>query len=150
LKARHAAKLGGCAAVADDSGIEVDALGGAPGVYSARYAGSGANDDANNAKLLSALAEVPPAARQARYRCALVFVAAAGAPPLAAEAAWEGLVVDEPRGNGGFGYDPYFWLPELGKTAAELAPDEKNRWSHRGKAMRALRDILAGPQGAGA
>ena len=146
LKGRHAAASSGCAAVADDSGIEVDALGGAPGIYSARYAGSGAGDAANNAKLLSALAGVVPDARQARYRCALVYIEAADAPPLVAEAAWEGLIVETPRGSGGFGYDPYFWLPELGKTAAELDPAEKNRLSHRGKAMRALRELLAARQ----
>ena len=146
LKARHAAASSGCAAVADDSGIEVDALGGAPGIYSARYAGSGAGDAANNAKLLSALAGVAPDARQARYRCALVYIEAADAPPLVAEAAWEGLIVETPRGSGGFGYDPYFWLPELGKTAAELDTAEKNRLSHRGKAMRALRELLAARQ----
>jgi XTP/dITP diphosphohydrolase len=142
LKARHAAAAGRCAAVADDSGIEVDALGGAPGIYSARYAGAGASDAANNAKLISALRGVPLELRGARYRCALVFVAAADAPPRVAEAAWEGFILDTPRGAGGFGYDPYFWLPELKKTAAELAPDEKNRLSHRGRAMRALREIL--------
>jgi XTP/dITP diphosphohydrolase len=142
LKARHAAAAGRCAAVADDSGIEVDALGGAPGIYSARYAGEGADDAANNAKLVSALRGAPPELRRARYRCALVFVAAADAPPRVAEAAWEGFILDAPRGAGGFGYDPYFWLPELDKTAAELAPEEKNRLSHRGRAMRALREIL--------
>jgi XTP/dITP diphosphohydrolase len=142
LKARHAAAASGCAAVADDSGIEVDALGGAPGIYSARYAGVGAGDAANNAKLISALRGVPPELRGARYRCALVFVAAADAPPRVAEAAWEGFILDAPRGAGGFGYDPYFWLPDLNKTAAELAPEEKNRLSHRGRAMRALRKIL--------
>jgi XTP/dITP diphosphohydrolase len=142
LKARHAAAAGGCAAVADDSGIEVDALGGAPGIHSARYAGAGANDAANNAKLIGALQDVPQELRRARYRCALVFVAGADAPPLVAEAAWEGFILDSPRGAGGFGYDPYFWLPELEKTAAELAPEEKNRLSHRARAMRALREIV--------
>jgi XTP/dITP diphosphohydrolase len=144
LKARHAAHLSGSAAVADDSGLEVDALHGAPGIYSARYAGAGADDAANNAKLMRALAGLPLAQRRARYRCALVFVEnAAGAAPLVAEADWEGLILDAPRGGGGFGYDPYFWLPDLRKTAAELPPAEKNRLSHRGKAMRALRDQLA-------
>jgi XTP/dITP diphosphohydrolase len=143
MKARHAAVKSGCAAVADDSGIEVDALGGAPGIYSARYAGSGASDAANNAKLLGALAGVPPDGRRARYRCALAYVDTADSPPLVAEAAWDGVIVESPRGSGGFGYDPYFWLPELGKTAAELDPAEKNRLSHRGKAMRTLRELLA-------
>jgi XTP/dITP diphosphohydrolase len=142
LKARHAATLSGFAAVADDSGIEVDALGGAPGIHSARYAGADASASANNAKLMSALKGVPLAARRARYRCALVLIEAADTAPTVAEAAWEGFVLEAPRGSGGFGYDPYFWLPELDKTAAELGSDEKNRLSHRGKAMRALREAL--------
>jgi XTP/dITP diphosphohydrolase len=142
LKARHAAASSGCAAVADDSGIEVDALGGAPGIHSARYAGADASASANNAKLMSALEGVPLDARRARYRCALVLIEAADTPPMVAEAAWEGFILDAPRGSGGFGYDPYFWLTEIDKTAAELAPDEKNRLSHRGKAMRALREAL--------
>ncbi len=143
LKARHAAHLSGSAAVADDSGLEVDALGGAPGIYSARYAGAGADDAANNAKLMKALAGLPPEKRRARYRCALVLVDSAEDPaPLVAEADWQGLILDAPQGGGGFGYDPYFWLPELGKTAAELPALEKNRLSHRGKALRALRDQM--------
>jgi XTP/dITP diphosphohydrolase len=146
LKARHAATLSGFAAVADDSGIEVDALGGAPGIHSARYAGADADDDANNTKLMSALKGVPLAARRARYRCALVLIEAADTAPTVAEAAWEGFILDAPRGSGGFGYDPYFWLPELDKTAAELGSEEKNRLSHRGKAMRALRSALLGAQ----
>ena len=145
LKARHAASLSGSAAVADDSGLEVDALGGAPGIYSARYAGLGADDAANNAKLLHALAGVPLERRGARYRCALVFIAgAADAKPLIAEADWQGFILEAPRGGGGFGYDPYFWLPDLNQTAAELKPSEKNRLSHRGKALRVLREQLAG------
>lgn len=148
LKARHAAASSGFAAVADDSGIEVDALGGAPGTHSARYAGAGADDGANNAKLMAALRGVPGEQRRARYRCALVLVETLDAAPLTAEAAWEGLILDAPRGSGGFGYDPYFWLPELDKTAAELAPEEKNRLSHRGKAMRALREALLARHGA--
>jgi XTP/dITP diphosphohydrolase len=144
LKARHAATLGAAAAVADDSGLEVDALSGAPGIYSARYAGAGADDQANNAKLMIALRDVPRAQRRARYRCALVFVESArDAVPLVAEADWQGFILDAPRGAGGFGYDPYFWLPDLSKSAAELDPAEKNRLSHRGKALRALREQLA-------
>jgi XTP/dITP diphosphohydrolase len=144
LKARHAASLSASAAVADDSGLEVDALNGAPGIYSARYAGSDADDAANNAKLMQALAGIPHEGRRARYRCALAFVeSAADAAPLIAEADWQGFILDAPRGAGGFGYDPYFWLPELNRTAAELPPAEKNRLSHRGKAMRALRARLA-------
>jgi XTP/dITP diphosphohydrolase len=155
LKARHAvaaAQAAGVrgpsgldvAAIADDSGLEVDALGGAPGIFSARYAGVGADDAANNAKLLSALAGMPLERRRARYRCALVLVTApSDAAPLIAEGVWEGSILDSARGSGGFGYDPYFWLPDLGVTAAELDPSEKNRLSHRGIAMRALRDQLA-------
>jgi XTP/dITP diphosphohydrolase len=142
LKARHAAALSGCAAVADDSGIELDVLGGAPGVYSARYAGSGASDAANNAKLLEALRGVPLDARRARYQCALVFVRTGEAAPVVAQASWEGFILEAPRGTGGFGYDPYFWLPELDKTAAELSAEEKNLLSHRGRAMRALREMV--------
>jgi XTP/dITP diphosphohydrolase len=150
LKARHAAAaalaagLGGAAppgvaAIADDSGLEVDALGGAPGIYSARYAGAGADDAANNAKLLEALAGMCREQRVARYRCALAFVSGApDEPPLMAEGVWEGIIVDTPQGSGGFGYDPYFWLPDLGMTAAQLEPAQKNRLSHRGIAMRVL------------
>ncbi len=145
LKARHAAAATGAPAIADDSGLEVDALGGAPGVYSARYAGPGADDAANNAKLLRALARTPLEARRARYRCILVYVEGPDdVAPLSAEAIWEGCIVDVPRGAGGFGYDPHFWLPELGVTAAELDPAEKNRLSHRGRAMRELRAKLEG------
>jgi XTP/dITP diphosphohydrolase len=157
LKARHAAAaaagFGGApsldvAAIADDSGLEVDALGGAPGIFSARYAGVGADDAANNAKLLSALAATPLTLRRARYRCALVLVFGADdAAPLIAEGVWEGSILESPRGSGGFGYDPYFWLPDLGVTAAELDPSDKNRLSHRGIAMRALRDQLLAREG---
>jgi XTP/dITP diphosphohydrolase len=155
LKARHAATTAAAAgfrgasppdvaAIADDSGLEVDALGGAPGIFSARYAGVGAGDAANNAKLLSALAGVPLERRGARYRCALVLVfGALDAAPLIAEGVWEGSILESPRGSGGFGYDPYFWLPDLGVTAAQLDPADKNRQSHRGIAMRALRDQWA-------
>jgi len=152
LKARHAAAAapaagllkGGVpnvAALADDSGLEVDALGGAPGVLSARYAGAGADDALNNAKLLNALAGVPPELRRARYRCVLVLIEGASDPrPLIAEGVWEGFILDAPLGSGGFGYDPYFWLPDLQQTAAQLDPADKNRLSHRGTALRALRD----------
>jgi XTP/dITP diphosphohydrolase len=144
LKARHAAVTTGGPAIADDSGLEVDALGGAPGVYSARYAGLSADDAANNAKLLRALATIPPGERRARYRSVLVYVDGPDDPsPLSAEGAWEGSIVETPRGTGGFGYDPHFWLPELEMTAAELDPGEKNRLSHRGQAMRELRAQLA-------
>jgi XTP/dITP diphosphohydrolase len=155
LKARHAAAaaaaagLAGAAAhevaaIADDSGLEVDALGGGPGIFSARYAGPDAGDAANNAKLQDALTGMCIEQRRARYRCALVFVAGTDdAAPLIAEGVWEGTIVDTPRGSGGFGYDPYFWLPELGLTAAQLDPKHKNRISHRALAMRALRAQLA-------
>jgi XTP/dITP diphosphohydrolase len=139
----HGAPARGCAAIADDSGLEVDALGGAPGVFSARFAGLGADDDANNAKLHSALAGVPAEQRRARYRCVLAYVAGADDnAPLIAEGTWEGRILDAPCGSGGFGYDPYFWLPDLGATVAQLDLDEKNRLSHRGTAMRAFRDLL--------
>jgi len=154
LKARHAAAAApaaglhgtpglNIAAIADDSGLEVEALGGAPGIFSARYAGVGADDAANNAKLLNALAGMSLAQRRARYRCALVLLfGPEDAAPLIAEGVWEGIIVDTPRGSGGFGYDPHFWLPELGVTAAQLEPEVKNRLSHRGMALRALRDQL--------
>jgi len=162
LKARHAAAAGAAAvfggagtpdafrmagtpdaaAIADDSGLEVDALDGAPGIYSARYAGEDADDAANNAKLMSAMAGVPAERRRARYRCVLVWLSGAKAAPLTAEGVWEGSILDAPRGTGGFGYDPYFWLPDLGLTAAQLDAAEKNRLSHRAIAMRALRDQL--------
>ena len=147
LKARHAAKAAGGAAIADDSGLEVDALGGSPGIHSARYAGLDADEAANNTKLLAALVGIRPEARSARYRCVLVFVAGAADPrPLTAEGVWEGRIIDSPRGSNGFGYDPYFWLPDLGLTAAELSPAEKNFRSHRGVALRALRRELAARQ----
>lgn len=145
LKARHAAAAAGnAAAIADDSGLEVDALGGAPGIYSARYAGAGASDADNNAKLMKALAGIPRGARAARYRCALVFVRGISDPaPLIAQGVWEGVILEAPQGAGGFGYDPYFWLPDLGLTAAQLDLDVKNQLSHRGCALRSLRDQLA-------
>jgi XTP/dITP diphosphohydrolase len=142
LKARAAARATGAAVIADDSGLEVDALGGAPGVWSARFAGPCADDAANNAKLLASLVGLAPEGRCARYRCVLVYLPAGGAEPLFAEGVWEGVILDEPRGDGGFGYDPYFWLPDLGQTAAELSVQDKNRLSHRGKALRALRKQL--------
>jgi XTP/dITP diphosphohydrolase len=144
LKARHASNATGSAALADDSGLEVDALGGAPGIFSARYAGEGADDTANNAKLLRALDGLPSERRRARYRCALAYIEGPDDPqPLSADGVWEGIILDAPRGANGFGYDPYFWLPELGVTAAELDPEEKNRRSHRGLALRLLRERLA-------
>jgi XTP/dITP diphosphohydrolase len=147
VKARHAARLAGCAALADDSGLEVDALGGRPGVWSARYAGDGASDAANNARLLAELAGVP-APRRARYRCVIVLVREADDPaPLVAAASWEGRIGFAPRGDGGFGYDPLF-LPDDGElTAAELpaarSPDSAHSCARderrRPAAARALR-----------
>lgn len=139
IKARHAARHAGLPAIADDSGLEVDALGGAPGVYSARYAGEGAGDEANNAKLLRELETVEDAARTARFRCCMVYVRDADDPnPLIAEEAWEGVILRELRGVNGFGYDPLFFIPDRACSSAELEPAEKNRISHRGKALRAL------------
>jgi XTP/dITP diphosphohydrolase len=142
-KARHAAAASNLPAIADDSGLEVDALGGRPGIHSARYAGADATDRANNDKLLAALAAVPIASRGARYRCAMVFVGGADdASPVVAEAAWEGHIGFEPKGSGGFGYDPLF-VPDGGmRTAAEMPADEKNRVSHRGKALRGLAEKM--------
>jgi XTP/dITP diphosphohydrolase len=145
LKARHAAAAAGnAAAIADDSGLEVDALGGAPGIYSARYGGPNADDALNNAKLLNALQGIPHERRRARYRCALVFVAGPADPaPLIAEGMWEGFILESPEGEGGFGYDPYFWLADLKLTAAQLDVADKNRRSHRGIALRSLVEQLA-------
>ncbi len=139
LKARNAARHTGLAAIADDSGLAVDALGGAPGIYSARFAGPKASDADNNARLLERLAGVAENQRTARYQCVLVFMRHAADPsPLICQASWEGKILDKPRGGGGFGYDPLFWLPEQQCSAAELAPADKNRLSHRGRAMLAL------------
>jgi XTP/dITP diphosphohydrolase len=142
LKARHAARASGHAALADDSGLEVDALGGAPGVFSARYAGPQADDAANNAKLQQALTGVPFAARGARYRCAIVLVRNADAAPLIAEGVWEGVIATAASGDNGFGYDPWFWVPGQNATAAQLDAASKNRLSHRGTACKALRAAL--------
>jgi len=144
LKARHAAAVSGLPAIADDSGLEVDALNGAPGVRSARYAGADGDDDANNAKLLRELAGVDGTARRARFRAVVVYVDSAADPqPLIAEGAWEGFIAHEPRGSNGFGYDPLFFDGSARQTSAELAPAEKNRRSHRGQAVRRLRGLLA-------
>jgi XTP/dITP diphosphohydrolase len=140
IKARHAAAQTGLPALADDSGIEVDALDGAPGVYSARFAGANANDAANNALLVEKLQGVDPAERGARYRAVIVFMRHAADPsPLICEGSWEGVIQLQPAGEGGFGYDPYFFLPELGCTSAQLSAAEKNRLSHRGQALAALK-----------
>ena len=143
IKARHAAEHTGLPSLADDSGIEVDALDGAPGVYSARFAGPDADDAANNALLVDKLRAVPPAQRSARYRAVIVFMRHAGDPsPLICEGSWEGMIQVEPSGAGGFGYDPYFYLPDQGCTSAQLSASEKNRLSHRGAALDELKRKL--------
>jgi XTP/dITP diphosphohydrolase len=139
LKARHAAARARLPALADDSGLEVDALGGRPGVYSARYAGPGASDADNNALLARELAGVPEAQRTARYRCVLALVRSGDdAAPLFAEGSWEGRIALAPAGSGGFGYDPWFIPDGQRVTSAQLAADIKNALSHRGIALRAL------------
>jgi XTP/dITP diphosphohydrolase len=139
LKARHAARLAKLSAISDDSGIEVDALGGRPGVYSARFAGENASDQDNLHKLLAELHDVPAEFRQARYHCVMVFVRDGNDPePVLAQGTWEGQVVTQPRGSGGFGYDPIFVPAGLHSTAAQLSAEEKNRHSHRAQALRAL------------
>ncbi len=140
-KARHASACTGLPALADDSGLCVHALGGAPGVHSARYAGEPKSDERNNRKLIADLAG--QADRRAHYVCVLVFVRHADDPqPVIAEGEWHGEIVDSPRGEGGFGYDPYFLLPESGVTSAELDAAEKNRRSHRGQALAQLVERL--------
>ncbi|WP_413673926.1 RdgB/HAM1 family non-canonical purine NTP pyrophosphatase [Massilia cellulosiltytica] len=140
-KARHAARLTGLPALADDSGVCVNAFGGAPGVHSARFAGEPKSDARNNEKLVADLAA--HADKSAYYYCVLVYVRHPDDPqPVIADGVWRGQIVDTPRGAGGFGYDPHFLLPEFGRTAAELAPEEKNAVSHRGQALRALVDKL--------
>jgi XTP/dITP diphosphohydrolase len=143
VKARHASRASGLPALADDSGICVDALGGAPGVISARYAGDNPKSDAaNNAKLLNEMVGV--ADRRAHYYCVLVFVRHADDPqPIIAEGEWHGEIATAERGDGGFGYDPLFWLPALGKMSAELSHDEKHAISHRGLALKVLLQRLA-------
>lgn len=143
LKARHAARASGLPAIADDSGLEVDALGGAPGVYSARYAGADASDADNLAKLLDAMRDIAPAKRQARFRCAMVFVRGADdTAPTICEGVWEGRIAAAPAGANGFGYDPIFFVPTHGRTAAELDAETKNALSHRGQALRCLLERL--------
>jgi XTP/dITP diphosphohydrolase len=140
-KARHAARITGLPALSDDSGVCANALGGAPGVLSARYAGEPKSDARNNQKLIADLA--PHADKSAYYYCVLVLVRHANDPqPVIAEGRWDGKIVATPSGQGGFGYDPHFWLPALGKTAAELSAAEKNRLSHRGQALRMLVEKL--------
>lgn len=139
LKARHAAQLTGLPAIADDSGIEVDALQGAPGIYSARYSGVGANDAQNLELLLDNLRDVPEAQRSARFQCLMVYMRHAKDPtPLICQGTWEGRILFEPVGENGFGYDPVFFVPDENCSAAQLSAEVKNRLSHRGQALRSL------------
>ncbi len=142
LKARNAAKITGLPALADDSGIEVDALNGQPGIYSARYSGKG--DDANNSKLLKTLEGVPDEQRSARFRCCIVFLRHADDPsPLIADASWEGRILHQLSGENGFGYDPLFYVPTHKTSSAELDPDTKNAISHRGQALQQILKLMS-------
>ncbi|MCX8956963.1 XTP/dITP diphosphatase [Erwinia psidii] len=144
LKARHASSATGLPAIADDSGLAVDALGGAPGIFSARYAGENATDQQNLEKLLNALETVPDGQRRALFHCVLVFLRHAEDPtPLVFHGSWQGEIARSASGEGGFGYDPIFFVPELGKTAAALSKDEKRAISHRGKALALLLDAMS-------
>ncbi len=139
IKARHAAKLTGLPAIADDSGLAVTALGGAPGIYSARYAGAGASDEANIDKLLEAMKNVPEPARHARFLCVLVYMRHADDPtPLICQGEWHGSIAMEKHGDGGFGYDPVFYVPALNLCAAQMSKQDKNAVSHRGHALQLL------------
>ena len=142
IKARAASIVTGLPALADDSGLEVDFLGGAPGVYSARFAGDGATDEENWRKLLKELEGVPASKRTARFRCVMALVGVDGGERCF-EGVFEGVITGEPKGSNGFGYDPVFLIPSKGMTSAELSPDEKNSISHRAKALDALKSYLA-------
>jgi len=143
LKARHAAEATGLPALADDSGLEVDALSGAPGIYSARFSGAGATDAKNNSYLLEKLEGIPAEQRSARFRCILVFMRHANDPtPLICQGSWEGQILEQASGDNGFGYDPLFWIPALEKTSAQLPPEEKNKLSHRGQAVAQLKQAI--------
>lgn len=141
IKARNAAAHTGLPALSDDSGIEVDALNGEPGIHSARYAG---NNESNIQRLLRELDSLPDSKRTARFQCVMVYLRHANDPvPVIAQGAWEGRILQAPQGEGGFGYDPVFYVPERGCSAAELSSEDKNRLSHRGKALRQMLDALA-------
>ena len=140
-KALHYAALTGCWALADDSGLEVDILGGEPGVHSARYAGPSCDASANNARLIQELSGTSPGQRVARFRC-VIALANPDEVLAVASGALEGVIVDQARGTGGFGYDPHFFVPEYGMTTAEMSPGQKNRISHRGQALRAVRPAI--------
>lgn len=144
IKARHAAKITGLPAIADDSGLEVDALNGEPGVYSARYAGENASDDDNTNKLLKALKDIPVKEKSARFHCVLVYMQHANDPtPIICHGVWEGTIIAEKLGEQGFGYDPVFWQEDCQLTSAQLPRDIKNQLSHRGKALAILVQKLA-------
>ncbi len=147
LKARNAARKTGLATIADDSGLEVDALNGAPGIHSSRYAGVGSSDQANLDKLLQALTDVPQGDRRARFQCLMVYLAHEHDPtPLICQGTWEGRILFEPRGDNGFGYDPVFFVPTHNCSSAELPPEIKNELSHRGQALRKLIEALRSNQ----
>lgn len=138
-KARHACLNSGLPAISDDSGIEVDALNGRPGIYSARYSGTGANDQRNNEKLLTELKSVPDSERSARYQCVIVYMRHHEDPtPVICQGSWEGKILTQPDGDGGFGYDPLFFCPEYQTSAANLSAEQKHAISHRGKALTQL------------
>lgn len=143
IKARHAAAATGLPAIADDSGLAVDALGGRPGVYSARYAGPDATDSANNQRLLEELEGVPDEERGAAFHCVACYVEPDGGEPVIAEGEWRGRILHAQQGEGGFGYDPLFFVLETGCSSAELSPEEKNARSHRGKALKELARLLS-------
>jgi len=139
IKARHACKLSGLPAIADDSGLEVDALNGAPGIYSARYAGEHGNDQSNNIKLLDALKDIPTEQRGARFQCVMVYMQHENDPtPIICQGSWEGSIRTQAQGDNGFGYDPLFYVPEHNCSSAELSSEAKNALSHRGKALACL------------
>ncbi|MFC7369081.1 MULTISPECIES: RdgB/HAM1 family non-canonical purine NTP pyrophosphatase [Vreelandella] len=143
LKAREASRISGLPALADDSGLEVDALQGAPGIYSARYAGEPKSDQRNNEKLVSALSHCAEGQRGGRYWCVLVYLRHPDDPvPVIVQRNWEGEILAHPRGSGGFGYDSLFWLPDQGMSVAELPSETKNRLSHRGRALQGLVELL--------
>ena len=146
IKARHASAIAELPAIADDSGLEVDALKGAPGIYSARYSGEGATDEKNLLKLLGALKDVPEEKRTARFQCVLVYMRHAEDPtPIICQGTWEGIIITKPQGENGFGYDPIFYVPEYDCTSAQLSSEQKNKLSHRGIALKALVNKLTKP-----
>ncbi len=143
IKARHASAIAGLPAIADDSGLEVDFLKGAPGIYSARYSGKGATDEKNLLKLLDALKDVPEEKRTARFQCVLVYMQHENDPtPIICQGTWEGVILTEPQGENGFGYDPIFYVPTHNCSSAQLNAEEKNKLSHRGQALKKLREVL--------